>query len=309
MGPMPNAQPHRQWSVVYTRGDGCRELGTVLGGDYAVPAGANLAQACIEARAALLVARRLSALDLVPVAVPHDFDPASVEGVVAAVGGGPHSRLAATVGARAADQLDVPARLVCVYSDPADKARAEEALADAVAGARGADAEAVQASNPAQVVDELPRGTLLVVGAPGGNFFQRNFFGPGVRLQHRAQSGSILVRDAPPRAFARMRPPAWVAPEMSAADALAVIGESTLPVVSGGLVVGLVLDDMLATAAADATVADVMIDPVTVQVTDAISDLPTVPVLAAGAALPVVNGKGRLLGLVDPDPPVEDSAV
>ncbi len=295
--------PTNRWSVVYTRGDGCRELGGIVGGDRAVPAGPNLAEACVAARADLLVARRLTVPDLVPVAVPHGFEPAAVESVVAAVGGGPNSRLAARVAARIADELDAPARLLTVYPEPALKARAEEALADAGGDARGVHADAVEAANPAEVVAELPLGTLLVVGAPGGNWFQRHFFGRGVRAVHRAPSGSVVVRDAAERVFARMRPPAWVAPEMSVGDAARVLHESTVPVVAAGRVVGLVLADMLAAADPEAPVSDVMIEPVTVHVTDAVADLPVVPVLPAGAPLPVVNGDARLLGLVDPDEP------
>ncbi len=292
--------PTSRWSVVYTRGDGCRELGSVVGGDRAVPSGPNLTEACVEARADLLVARRLSVPDLVPVAVPHGFAPATIESVVAAVGGGPHSRLAARVAARIADELDAPARLLSVYPAPGLKASAEEALAEAGADARGVHADAVEAANPADVVAELPLGTLLVVGAPGGNWLQRHFFGRGARAVHRAPSGSVVVRDAPERVFARMRPPAWVAPEMSVGDAARILHESTVPVVAEGRVVGLALADMLTEADPAATVSDVMIDPVTVGVTDAVEDLPVVPVLPAGAPLPVVNGEARLIGLVDP---------
>ncbi len=292
--------PPSRWSVVYTRGDGCRELGSVVGGDRAVPAGPNLVEACVDARAHLLVARRLSVPDMVPVAVPHGFEPASIESVVAAVGGGPHSRLAARLAARIADELDAPARLLSVYPGPALKASAEEALAEAGADARGVHADAVEAPNPADVVAELPLGTLLVVGAPGGNWFQRHFFGRGVRVVHRAPSGSVVVRDAAERVFTRMRPPAWVAPEMSAADAARILHEPTVPVVAEGRVVGLVLADMLADAGPHARVSDVMIDPVTVHVADVIDELPVVPVLPARAPLPVVNGDDRLIGLIDP---------
>lgn len=292
--------PPTRWSVVYTRGDGCRELGTVVGGDRAVPAGPNLAAACIEARADLLVGRRLSVPDLVPVAVPHGFDPTAIESVVAAVGGGPHSRLAARVASRIADELDAPARLLSVYPEPAMRARALEALAEAGGDAGGVHADAVEAANPADVVAELPTGTLLVVGAPGGNWFQRHFFGRGARVLQRAPSGSVVVRDASERVFARMRPPAWVAPEMLVGDAAAILHESTVPVVAKGKVVGLLLADMLAEADPAGRVEDVMIDPVTVNVTDAVADLPVVPVLPAGAPLPVVNGDARLIGLVDP---------
>ncbi len=291
---------HRTWSVVYTRGDGCRELAAAVSGDAAVPAGPNLASACIDARADLLVARKLSVIDLVPVAVPHGYDPGNVESVVAAVGGGPHSRLAARVAAAIADRVDVPARLLTVYPEPSLAAEAHAALVEAGADAAGVHAEAVEAANPADVVADLPAGTLLVVGAPGGNWFQRHFFGTGIRTIHRAPSGSVVVRDAPSRVFARMRPPAWVAPAMAAGDAVRVLGESTVPVVEDGRVVGLALRDMLDEAEPGTPVAEIMIDAVTVRETDIVDDLPVVPVLPEGAPLPVVNGDGRLIGLVDP---------
>lgn len=292
--------PPLRWSVVYTRGDGCRELGSVLGRKAAVAAGPNLVEACVAARADLLVARKLTVPDIVPVAVPRNFSPSAIESVVAAVGGGPHSRFAARLAAAIADGLDVPGRLLTVYPEPALKARAEEALAEAGADAAGVHADAVEAGDPAEVVADLPAGTLLVVGAPGGNWFQRHFFGAGVRVLHRAPSGSVIVRDAPERVFGRMRPPEWVAPEMPAGDAARVLAESTVPVVAAGRVVGLVLHEMVEQSDPAAPVSAVMIDPVTVRETDAVEDLPVVPVLPAGAPLPVVDAEGRLLGLVDP---------
>ncbi len=288
---------------MFTRGEGCRELAGLLGGPAAIPAGADLDASFVAARANLLVARKLTGFDLAATAVPHGLDPVAVTSVVAAVGGGPHSRLAARIAASLADALDVPARLVCVYPDPTERRLAEEALADAGADANGTHADAIQAANPADIVTDLPLGTLLVVGAPGGNWFQRHFFSAGHKLIARAPSGSIVVRDTARRVYLSMREPVWVGAEMSAADALRVTAEPAVPVVADGKVVGIAIHDMLAGAASGTKVAEVMIDPVTVDLRDKVDDVPAVPVLPEHAALPVVDGEGRLIGIVEPRRP------
>jgi len=56
--------------------------------------------------------------------------------------------------------------------------------------------ETAQAAHPAAMVSALPAGTLLVVGAPRGSWFQRQFFGPGARIQSKAPNGAIVVRSA-----------------------------------------------------------------------------------------------------------------
>ena len=71
--------------IVWAGSAQCQTLASVLGGGTAVRADADLATACIRARAALLVTRHLTSFDLCNTAVPHGFSPTATSSVVAAV--------------------------------------------------------------------------------------------------------------------------------------------------------------------------------------------------------------------------------
>ena len=77
--------PGKPFQVVWTRGRGCRELAELLGGDTAIRSAGDLTDACVEARADMVVSRKLlPSFDLVPVAVPMDLPAMGFGSVVAA---------------------------------------------------------------------------------------------------------------------------------------------------------------------------------------------------------------------------------
>ena len=90
------------WNVGWTRGHGCQPLASVLGDGVATAIRDDLGRACVNERIDLLVARRLTSFDLVPVVVPHSVELDTVEIVTVAVSDGPHSPLAVAAAARLA---------------------------------------------------------------------------------------------------------------------------------------------------------------------------------------------------------------
>ena len=75
------------WSVVWTRGEGCETLAGMLASDGPSFAEGDLRDACIAARAHVIVQRKLTSFDLVNVVASNRFDVDRVSSVVAAIGG------------------------------------------------------------------------------------------------------------------------------------------------------------------------------------------------------------------------------
>jgi len=295
---MPISRHHRhEIPVVWTRGPGCRELAEILGGSSATPVRGNPADTCIDHGALLLVARRSSSFDLCSVAVPHGFDAQQTDQVVAAVGRGPHSPLAAAVALRVAGVLDVPVRGLYVHREAGPMPPLRRTLPTVVELFPDLPVETVHAATPAEVVRSLPAGTLLVTGAPGGSWLQRQFFGPGARLLQQAPNGTIVVRLAPRRVYQVMEPPTAYGPQLRVADARA-LGLGDIVIASGGTPLGAVSAADLAVGRADEPLAGL------------VRDLPRLrPEEPVGAALerfertdltvlPVVDGSGRLVGVL-----------
>jgi hypothetical protein len=300
--PTPFADP-AGWSLVWTHGEGCPDLASLLGGTNARRAGPDLRASCIEARADLLVCRRFTSFDLVPVAVPYDFDPDKVGAIVGAVAGGPHSLLAARIARRLGQTLGVPASLVAASPDPADDPAAETVLERAAAEAPGLSPRVVRATDPAEAARSLPAGTLLVLGAPGGTWWQRQVSGPGRRLRLGAPAGAVVVRSAPRRCFHEMDEPAAMGMEMPAEEALRVSDDAALPVANGGRLVGMVRRRALEGAPPSATLGTLMEEPVCARVDDPLDTLGDLAASLDGAPLPVVDSHGRLCGLLSPSGP------
>lgn len=284
----------RVWTVLWTRGKGCSELAELLG-HRAERVSGDLVEVCLEHRPDLLVSRKFPSLDLVPVAVPRDLEAKQVAGVVAAVGGGPHSALAARLAARLAAALGVGARLVSAYRTEEERAGAHAALEAAREVVPHLEGEAVEADTPAEIVARLPKGSLLVFGAPGGSLVQRMFLGPGARLRAGAPAGAVMVREATPRAFHRMTTSPYVSPHLLVADARRLVqGGEAVPVVEEGRLVGMLRPADLAGGDGERPVAEVMRDPVSVPYDALLEE-------AAGhldgeGPLPVVDGEQRLIG-------------
>jgi len=283
-------------SVVWTRGSGCRDLAALLADGEAVPVDDDLRSACIAERARLLVARKLTSFDLVSAAVPVDFAAAAVAGVVAAVGPGPHSALAALVAQRLADSIGIPGSLVSASPAPDQDEAVEATLAEIAALVPDLPAKIVRASSARLLVGTFPPGTLLVVGAPGGSWLQRQFFGPGRKLIVGSQGGAVVVRAAPVRCFQEMLEPDALGAGLLVREARRLLQGDAAPVVADGRLVGVVRRSALLEAFPEDSIGSIAEDPVFVSEEDPVEA--ALEVAAFVRPVPVVDGSGRLTGVM-----------
>jgi len=283
--------------VVWTRSAQCRALAEVLGGGTAHKADANVAAACIVARAGLLVARHLNSFDFCNVAVPHGFTPDTTRSVVAAVGSGPHSHLAAIIAHGLSNQLGIPARAVYGRRQGDEQPPAQAVLATIATDLPDLAVETIEADNPAAMISSLPTGTLLVVGAPGGSWFQRQFFGPGARIQAKAPNGTIVVKHAPTRVYQIMQPPTAFGPHMRVADAAQLAADQHVIVALDGQLLGIAYTQTLQQARPDHELQEVMDDPVFLNADEGLAHA-TELIAHHGSPIPVVDAQTRLIGTV-----------
>ena len=134
-------------TVGWSRGKGCSELAAALGNAVAVKG--DWKQACIEHKLDLLVTRRLPSFDLVSIAVPYELETGAIRRVTAAIGEGPHSKLASQVAAALTKSLDVPGELTTVARPGATTEAAAARLARMGAAFPGLDKRVVAAPNAA----------------------------------------------------------------------------------------------------------------------------------------------------------------
>jgi len=284
--------------VLWTGTAEARDLARVLGEGVAHQAGTNVVASCVKARATLLVAPAITSFELCSMAVPYGFTSSKTRLVVAAVGGGPHTLLAAHLAHRLSRQLGVPAFAVCGYGPSGLRAEAEGVLAEIADRLPDLAVQAVQTPRPAAIVEGLPAGTLVVVGAPGGNWLERRFFGPGARIRARAPDGVIVVKQAPTRVFQIMRPAVAFEPNMSASDAVVLSGDRHVIVAHGERLVGIAPLHALQEAPAGAELGEVAENPIfliATQLTDHASELVD---RYGDGPIPVVDTGGRLVGAV-----------
>ena len=288
--------PERGLDVVWTRGKGCLELAEILGGDEADKIKGSLEEACIERRADLLVSRRLPGnFDLVNVAVPVDFQPEKVTSVVAAVGGGPHSLLAAETAETVGRALGVPFEMVSATSPDDNSGDAGVLLDQLTAEVPDMRSRVVEVDGIAELVENLDNGALLIIGAPGGTWLQRNMFGPGARLRRTAQAGAVVVRSAPDRVFRFMGEPVYVASLRHADDTLRIHQEKTLAVADEGLLVGVVRRERLLEAGS-LPVGSVMEEAVSVRVDETLEEAEELTPTFGPDPIPVTDHDEHLVG-------------
>ncbi len=284
--------------IVWAGGSQARDLAETLSGGAATKAGGNLAASTIEAGGDLLVLSNRTSLDLCSVAIPDGFNRDTTESVVAAMGGGPHSTLAAIVADWLAQRLQIPASAVYGYSEPDDLPQAEEVLNKIVSRLPRLDARTVEASSPAAMVGWLPEGTLLIVGAPGGSWFQRRFFGPGARIQAKAPSGTIVVNHNPARVYQVMQSPIAYGPNMRVADALQLSNGLDVVVAEDGKLLGVVKAHALRDARQDLELHHVMDHGVFLSADDEFDEALGLISVDGGDLIPVVDDQARLVGCV-----------
>jgi hypothetical protein len=243
-----------------------------------------------------MVSRRLSSFDLCSVAVPSGFSADEITGVVAAVGSGPHSSLAAAVAERIGLSLGVSARAVYAHGTAGPTAAATRIVLELDRQFPDLHIEAIGADSPEAMVQALPAGTLLVVGAPGGSWFQRQFFGPGARIKHKASGGTIVVKAAPIRVYQAMEPPTAYGPHMRVADAL-VVGVGDVVVASESALLGVVSAVMLDAADPDTELGSLAREAAFLAPEETIEHARDLADDTDGTMIPVVDGSGNLVGV------------
>ncbi len=281
--------------VLYTRGQGCAELADLLSYSATRVAG-DLAEACLDSRADLLVTRRPpGGFDLVSVAVPIDFQPTEIKAVVAAVAGGRHSELNASLAEAIGRRLGVETFVATAYFAEAAKPEAEQTLDRVASGLPEMSRLVIGADDPTEFIAKLPERSLLILGEPGGTFLSRLFFGPGARLKAKAPAGAVMVRYSPPRVFQQMSEPVFFGPMHQAGDSLLLHNSALTAVVDNGVLVGVVRRSILESADREATVAELMEPPISIPWDRLIDELEDGWKRGAGP-IPVIDQAGRLIG-------------
>ena len=289
-----------QWSAVWTRGDGCAELATLLDPEAGRVQG-DLREACISARASVLVTRKLSSgLDLTNVAVPHDLEIGSVKAVAALVAGGANSLLAAQVAATLAEALGVPGRMLSAYADDASQPEALTVVERLFVEVPTLEYRAVLADPPAELVAQMREDELMVVGAPAGSWLQRQFFGQGARLVSHAPAGAVVVQAAPERVFRHMVEPHYVSRHLGAGDALRLHPVGLVAVVENRRLVGVATRTSLAMAGDGPSVETCMDEPISVDVADVVEEAWALSRQRGNVPIPVTDSQGLLVGMVEP---------
>ncbi len=291
---------HAQWPdppfhAVWSRGHGCRELANALD-SRAQRVDGNTESACLGEKASLLVSRRMSTrFDLVSMAVPHELDLTAAEAIVALVGGGPNSRLAAKVTVRLGRSLGVPVRMLCAYRTDEEQAGALTTVEQLFAQEPSLEFRTVQADSAAEIVESLAPHEVAVLGAPAGWWLQRQIFGTGARLLANVPAGAVVVKDAPARVFQMMDEPLGVGPLMAVRDAQLLFRERRLAVVDENRLLGMVSSTRLSSADPTALVGDLIEEVEPLRQTDLLPD----GAIPADLPMPVVDGNGRLTGILN----------
>jgi len=288
------------WKTVWTRGEGCEELARSLAAQEPIRIEGDLRTACIEARAGVIVTTKLTSFDLLPTVVPSGVDFDQIGSVVAAVGSGPHSVFAARIAVRLAGRIGVEGSMVSVSPTSDHDAAARETLDQITALVPGIPATLVRESGARALVDDLPPGAVLVIGAPGGSWLQRQFFGPGRKLVVHSKAGAIVVRDAPRRCFHQAGEPAALGAHMRVADAGPLMTHPAMAVVNDGHLVGIVRTGHLAAAPPGGSIESIMEDAVFLQSDDPVDAAGDLADFLDGSPIPVVDANGRLVGSLAP---------
>ncbi|MGH8923524.1 MAG: CBS domain-containing protein [Acidimicrobiia bacterium] len=266
----------------------------------------DLDDACIDARADVLVTRKPpGGFSLVNVVSPLDFEAGEVTAIVAAIAGGPHSQFNVQLSDHLARRMNVDVHIATAYSEKEAEEEAESLVARLGELVPHAKQLSVQATDLTEFVKALPSGALLVLGEAGGSILSRLVFGPGARLRARAQAGALVVRAAPPRVFQVMDDPVFVAPLHLAGDGLRLYQDERVAVVEGGRLVGVVDRSRLLSAAADAPIANIMEEPISVTATMSLVEAAS-SVSSSGldqghqstfvGPWPVIDADGKLIG-------------
>ncbi|MDH3399282.1 MAG: hypothetical protein OEM81_15860, partial [Acidimicrobiia bacterium] len=146
----------------------------------------------------------------------------------------------------------------------------------------------------------LTPGTLLVVGAPGGSWLQRQLYGTGHRLLVTAPCGVVVVRSAPRRCYQSATDPTGVALgcHLTVRDALRLMRYPVVPVADEGLLVGVVRVATLAEADPALPIAAVMEPPVAIAAIEPTTAATDLREFFGDSPVPVVDTAGYLIGTI-----------
>ncbi|MEZ5174607.1 MAG: CBS domain-containing protein [Acidimicrobiia bacterium] len=287
--------------VAWTRGAGCLDLATALSDGPPIAVDGDLRAVCIKERIEYLVCRKLTSFDLVSTIVPHEVDLHRVDQITAAVADGPHSPLAVTVAARLGEVLSVPVTVATAYHTREDETSAVARLAQLAEPHRGKITQKpIPADSATAIVDILTPTSLLVIGAPGGSWFQRQLYGPGHRLVVGAPGGAVLVRSQETKCFHKAEDPAAVAvgPDLTITDASRIIANPVVPVTDEGRLIGIVRQSTLSRSGNHRTVGDLMEPPIAVNATEPLSAASELAEFLDGAPIPIIDDNHTLIGVV-----------
>lgn len=288
----------------WTRGRGCQPLAEILSDNEVVPMRGDLTTTCISAGIDLIVARKMTRFDLVSTAVPHDVDFDRVTSVTIAVGEGPHTPLAAAIGARIATTLGVPGELTTVFRTDPESEGALTRLSRLADAHPGLARRSVASSSATVLLDGLDPCALLVVGAPGGSWIHRQLFAPGHKLQVAAPGGTIVVRSSPRRCFQEAVDANGIAisPHLPASVASTIVFHPAVPVAHQGELVGILRKDALFAAGPHRLVGQIMEPPVSVSATEPATAVRELREYLEFGPVPVVGLHDRLIGVVPSGP-------
>jgi hypothetical protein len=214
------------------------------------------------------------------------------------VSGGPHSPLAARVARRLGESMGVKSLMVCAYMDDETQAEAlswVERLYDEVPGI---EYRVIEASDADGIIDQLPEKSALVIGAPGGSWLQRAFFGQGARLRKGAPAGVMVVHAVPERVFQAMSDPTFVGGLREVGDILRIHDEQIFSVADRAVLVGIVDRSVLEASDPLALVRDVMGEPVSVAVDAPIDQAAALVERFGSEPIPVTDEAGHLVGSI-----------
>jgi hypothetical protein len=283
--------------VLWTRGEGCGELAEVLSEVEPIRVVGDIHDACIRHRAEVLVSRRLTgSFELVSNVAPLGLKLDDVETVVAAAAGGPHSLLAVRVARRMSKVLGVDGMVASAYAEDDRRGPAVAAVERLYAFEPDIEYRITQATDAADLVAQLPPHSLLVIGAPGGGWLQRTFFGAGARLRSEATVGSIVVRSQPDKVFQVMDDPVFVGPYREALDIIRIHRDPVLAVVDRAELIGIVRREALEVADPGVPVQSLMEAPVSVSMMAPVEHAMVLAPGFVGGSIPVVDDEGLLVG-------------
>lgn len=297
--PPPQPEEERRHRVAWTKGGTNREVAELLG-DGIVRITGDLDATCIDNRIDLLVTKRFPRSDIVPTVVPVGFDAETVTSLAVAVGDGPHSARAVSIGETVANALGIPGTVITAYRTNTELESAEERLTRLTDTRSGFETMAIQTPNPRTITEHLSKETLLVHGAAGGSFIDRHFTGTGNRLTSRALGSVLVVKDAPQRCFQITVDPTGfaLAPELLVSDALQVMLHPFAPVVTTQQLLGIVRIRTLVRANPRATIEQYVEAVAGLDICDPVQGATAERERLGPGPLPVVDDAGNLVGVI-----------